>query len=175
VVFPTADIVLDSPVQERVALVLDQLASMSWAIERTAPDASGRPADRDAAAAASRSAVAGVASADPSAVTYLLRTQVADNFYPLLPDAADVTRLRLARLEALPGQPAQSAPWGILAAGLASAAVPAEEVTAAGALVQRRYRYTRWIDGRHHLWVGRTRAPGQGGIDSGLKFDVPAP
>jgi hypothetical protein len=175
VVFPTADIVLDSPVQERVALVLDQLASTSWAIERTAPDASGRPADRDAAAAASRSAVAGVASADPSAVTYLLRTQVADNFYPLLPDAADVTRLRLARLEALPGQPAQSAPWGILAAGLASAAVPAEEVTAAGALVQRRYRYTRWIDGRHHLWVGRTRAPGQGGIDSGLKFDVPAP
>jgi len=46
-----------------------------------------------------------------------------------------------------------------------------EEVPREGAEVSRRYRYARAADGSLHLWIGRSKRPGQGEGSSGLRFD----
>ena len=46
-----------------------------------------------------------------------------------------------------------------------------EELPRAGVIVTRKYRRTRWIDGKTYLWMGREKTTGMGEGLSGLKFD----
>ena len=47
-----------------------------------------------------------------------------------------------------------------------------EEVPRAGRRVTRTSRYTRWVDGSTHVWIGRRTSTGCGEAWSGLRFDL---
>lgn len=46
-----------------------------------------------------------------------------------------------------------------------------EEVPREGAMVERAFRYARWVDGRSLTWLGRRKYGGRGESSSGLRFD----
>jgi hypothetical protein len=149
----------EGPPLERVDMIRDQVANLAWAIERRAVAGSGRPVDRDAAAA------------PPPVVDhgddwyYEAFTPVPENWIPLVPvrrndDGADndgEVHLRRGRMAVpAPGvAPERLLPLGrILDAGtpfrVQEAAIPD-----AGLRLDRRYQRARDADGCVHLWLGR--------------------
>lgn len=47
-----------------------------------------------------------------------------------------------------------------------------EEVPRIGAILRRKFQYTRSSDGRTWLWIGRSKVAGRGEANSALRFDV---
>ena len=175
---------------EEVALFRDEMANMAWAVEHKVQGASGMPMDRrmepPAPAVHQR-----IDPADISAeLIYRLMTPVADQWLPLVP-VPPKNNLPLFRfsiglerrtlLRTLPdGSLVEIHPRGILMRSDLSRPVEdepplrlfEEEVPRDGAMVQRAFQYTRWLDGRRYLWVGRQKRVGRGEGASGLRFDI---
>jgi hypothetical protein len=174
---------LPGPPLEEVLLLRDEMANMAWAVERIVESPIDRPLNRSEAyhrerqAQAQASATpaqsqAAPSTATPPPLTYRLATEIPAHWlplYPVRPDpASPAVRLRRS------GQP-----WGrLLAPGQDQTTAPApllvheEEVPRSGARVGRAYQYTRWVDGRTYLWLGRRKGAGQGEGSSGLRFDT---
>lgn len=170
---------------ERVDLARDQGANAAWAIERVLEGQDGRPLDvpRDlpgqAASGASDGTQTGTigASSDAGAgsesaatvppLQYRLSTAVPAGWLPLLPvrRSDGGVRLRLGRLFNAPA----GTPRASVLAGTTD--IFEEEVPRTGATLGRRWRYARWSDGSTHVWVGRWKRAGRGGVGSGLRFD----
>jgi hypothetical protein len=96
---------------------------------------------------------------------------VAGHWYPLLPAREAPSALRIARLRALAGDPAQGPPLGRVLSEIGTTPVPTEEVTRDGQRVVRVVRIARGVDGAHYLWTGRRAGPAPETGGSGLVFD----
>jgi hypothetical protein len=167
---------------EQVVLLRDEVANLAWAVERTVPDAGGRPLDRFEQFQATRRSSEPASSAEGGDLRYRLSTAVPDFWLPLVPVREDAGRpdVRLVRgrvlLEGATGA-VTPAPLGRLLEPGRRLALFEEEVTRAGVRLARRYQYARWSDGSAHLWLGREKGAGRGEGASGLRFDsvMPSP
>ena len=182
VLFPTLDHVISASPLEEVHYLRDELADMVWAVERIAIGPNGVPLDRTQVEAAGRAGTPLPSSipleylegADRVRVSYQLRTDVPRNWFPLLPPELGTPSILLpATVPPLDGSaPAQ--PWTRILSEQGNG-LPAEEVTRVGVQATRMWRYARWIDGRHLVWIARKSAPGRGPGSSGLLFDLLRP
>src|SRR5262249_51521886 len=157
---------LHGPALEEVHFIRDEQAEIVWAIEQTALGPAGLPTDRTADALAHFQPLTPTPN-DGTALptrTYILRTDVEANWFPfLLQDPAAGSQLALADVPPLDTAQSAPLPWGRILAPFAPTGLPPqpgillplEEVTRVGTQVNRYWRYTRWIDGKHLSWVGR--------------------
>ena len=171
VLFPAVEQGLTSSAIESVSYLRDELAEIVWAIERTALGPAGLPTDRST----STSPPPAPPNTDAQVRDYLLRTDVEANWFPYLL-ADPITRpnpstMTLTEMRPVDGS-APPRPWGDLL--LDAPALQQEEVTQAGVQAARIWRYTRWTDGSHYCWVGRSIRPGRGEGSSGLQYDIAA-
>lgn len=165
---PTLVEAVESTAVESVEFARDETANLAWAIESTIEGGVGQPRNRaeEAAGTADPPPVATTGDAD---VAYQLATDVPDNWFPLVPRQVSLgdVQLELGRLLVGDGPPPE--PLGEVLE--ADTALPEEEVARTGETVDRRYQYTRWIDGSTYCWSGRETTVGSGGTSSGLSFD----
>jgi hypothetical protein len=143
----------EGPPLERVDMLRDQVANLAWAIERRARAASGRPFDRDAAAAPIDAAPTGEDWA------YVAYTPVPEHWLPLVPvrNAGAEVHLRRGRVALPPpGVPEERLrPMSRLLDASAPMRIQEDAIPDAGLRIDRRYQRARGADGRIHLWVGR--------------------
>jgi hypothetical protein len=171
---PTLGPVLDGPVLEDVLFARDEMASLGWGIERMLQGATNEPVDgyelyRARLAADPRPPQRTRTAGEPP-VEYIAGTDVPDNWIPLVPVQTGTTAFRFRR--GLMGSPgARTARGRILEPWhpffVADQAIPRE-----GVQVTRRYRRTRWSDGKTYLWLARRAVIGKGESGSGLEFDA---
>lgn len=171
---PTLADGLESAPVEDVLFFRDEAANLAWAVERTVPNAVGRPLDRHAAWARrpAESPAVPVEGAPP--FVYRLGTRVPEHWIPMVFDPAAL----LLRLAPLPravdeGGTEQVLPLGgVLRADTGPFVVHEEEVPWEGAQVTRAWQRARWSDGSTWLWLGRQKRVGRGAGWSGLRFDT---
>jgi hypothetical protein len=159
---------LDSAAVEDVSFVRDEVANIAWAIEHITMSDAGTPVDR-----AASMHVADAEQPAGSSLRYQLAVGPPGNWFPFVPQRGTSQEIRLTRgAMALPSS-IERQPDGVV---LGDPARPTrwlyeEEVPRAGVRVIRRFRYSRWIDGSAHLWIGKRKIPSSGGGSSGLRFD----
>jgi len=191
---PNAPHVLDSEPLEDVVLTRDEIANLTWGIERTVLLANGDPRPGREAAAELRGyferlVAATVAAGPPRAprapLRYQVMTTVPENWIPFIsvhvPGNARRTQLQRAALPRLiegDTRPIEKVRprTATLRPGLDR--VPAEpyyvyeeEVPRAGARVSLTFQRARWTHGRTILWAGFRKQVGRGEGASGLAFD----
>lgn len=177
------------PVEE-VAFLRDEMANLAWAVERRVPGASGEGMDRtlEASRRAAHQALPGI-EADATLI-YRLATEVPEHWIPLVPVHDPCTGtgalfgIQLERgtmiRTGLDGVRHPIQPRGLLLRTDPAVApedetplrLEEEEVPREGAIVTRRYQFSRWLDGRSCLWLGRRKMVGRGEGSSGLRFDL---
>lgn len=175
---------------EEVALFRDEMANMVWAVERKVQGASGQPRDRRVEPAPPQ-VHQRVAGEDITAeLIYRLATAVPEQWLPFVPVPAapnqppaafaiQLERRAMLRFE-LDGSTREIHPHGILMRSDLSRPVEdepplrlhEEEVPREGAVVERSFQYTRWVDGQRYLWAGRSKQVGRGEGASGLRYDL---
>ena len=180
---------------EKVILARDEMANLVWGVEARIPGLSGQGLDGYEAATAlsnyfKQQAPPGTTepTANNARVRYVLGTSVPENWIPFIarhkPGSNREIRLQRAALprlgDGLPGSPVE--PRGrLMRTGLDGVAirqvyfVHEEEVPRAGVTVTRRFRRTRWFDGKVVTWLGRRKQTGRGQGASGLAFDQIVP
>ena len=162
---------------EDVLLMRDELANMSWAIERVVESPIGRAFDRAEAFNRAREATplgaSGIDPDAPAARRYLLAIDPPDHWLPLFPTRIDGDAPALHFLRG--GEPLGR----ILEPDRTPSSDPFyihdEEVPREGARVTRASQYARWTDGRTYVWMARRKGVGRGEGSSGLRFDVLKP
>ncbi len=175
---------------EQVALFRDEMANMTWGVERRVQGVSGDAYDRGTES--SRRAAQQQVSGPPvdAQLVYRLATSVPEHWIPFVPVPADgsdpgtdpviqLERRALLRTE-LDGRRRAIHPKGVLLRSDPDQAPEAEpplrieeeEVPREGAIVERAFQFARWFDGRSLLWIGRRKVVGRGEGASGLRFDV---
>jgi hypothetical protein len=159
VLFPAVAAPLEGEPIEVLGLVRDELANVSWAVERTALGPTGTPIDQEGSGATGHAdaipATAPTADKVPT-LRYALRRPVPTNWHPLLPDAADANVLRLGTLPPLPDEPARDRRTRLLRdLEVADGGLAAEEVTRHPRDIVRAWQYARDAAGRQHVWLGR--------------------
>jgi hypothetical protein len=179
---PTLSRTIDSAPLEDVLFMRDEMANLAWAIERTIENPIEQPSPRYEAPDA--------APLDPATDAtgrelprYLLSSQVASNWIPLLPvqlpnpsqpaNTAGQILSRLKRGAVLkPDGTKQihAAVGQILSTG-GQLLLYDEEVPREGVHITRQRRLTRWTDGSTWLWTSFRNQVGTGEGSSGLKFD----
>jgi len=150
---------------EDVRLFRDDAAEIVWAVEETAPDASGYPTPGYERGQPQQPA--------PSLpiLRYQLQTPVPAAWFPFLPQQSGGLLVDFVPAT-ITGE--SSEPWGrIIPSFAASGApgIPEQAVPRAGLRVQRLYCRTRWNDGSTYLWIARRRLLGSRGPSSGLVYD----
>lgn len=160
---------LESDTVEEVEFGRDEAANVGWAIEASVEGTVGQPRDRRTETATEFKPTAPIATAEDADVAYQLSTDVPDNWFPLLPRRVSLGDITLDRGRLYDGDGTAAEPIGTLLSGQLS--IPEDELPRTGKTVSRSYQYTRWTDGRTHLWSGRDVAVGRGETDSGLAFD----
>ncbi|MBP6107813.1 MAG: hypothetical protein KA506_15060 [Steroidobacteraceae bacterium] len=159
---------------EEVELVRDEMANISWAIERVVPSASGGVLNRHEAYQARRQQDTGTQPPSAGGPVYRLDTWASalpDFWIPLLPEQSAPGQA-LSRLACYDPQGRSQ---GLLLSekdGGTWLYLFDEEVPRSGARVRRVPQYTRWHGGRFFSWIGREKRPGRGSASSGLKYDV---
>src|SRR5262245_43451674 len=159
---PTLTECLEGEPIEQVNLIRDEMANMVWGIEDVIPDATGQGISGHEAADKTGVDPEEIVNS-PANIRYLLGTTVPENWIPFLPvhkpgSVQDIQFVR-ASMPKL-GSPPRDV---IKAKGVLLTEVPPpyfiheEEVSYAGAIVQRSYRRVRWYDGKTLLWIGRYR------------------
>jgi len=171
---PTLGAVLDGPELEQVLFARDEMAAMSWGIERTLQGAMDVPVDgyelyRRRLAATPPPVPRTRKDGEPP-IEYEVGTDVPDNWIPLVPVQTSPTSFIYRRgvMGGPGGQPAR----GRILEPEHPFYVAAEAIPREGIEVTRRFRRTRWSDGSTHLWMARQAHVGRGGAGSGLGFDV---
>lgn len=162
---PTLGTSLHGPNLEEVLLLRDEMANMAWAVERVVEGPLGQAFNRTEAFFRSRESQAplsGFASEENRPpLIYRLESEVPQHWISLQPD-------RIGNSPAIWLKPYGKAQGRILAE---KKPIHEEEVPREGAYVTRSFQYTRWIDGKTYLWIGRRKGAGRGEGSSGLQFD----
>lgn len=168
---------------EDVLLIRDEMANMAWAVERSVEGAAGVPVDRFEAwqerrrreEQAAEAAAPGSTAPKSGGLEYGLSSEVPEHWFPLLPVAVGASGVAF-RLGEVATHPQSNVPLGrILESYDQQTLIREEEIPRAGARVTRAYRYSRWVDGSTHLWVGRRKRTGRGEGSSGLRWDIAEP
>ncbi|MEO1122958.1 MAG: hypothetical protein AAFV72_25360 [Cyanobacteria bacterium J06635_1] len=157
---------------EEVIFLRDEMANLTWAIEKTAADAMGRPQPLIDGGPAPISRFAQLSSS--TLAHYQTMTNLPDHWIPLVPtkapDNAHRYFVRAGLLDELQAEAPE--PVGELLTVRDRFQVHEEEIPYEGAQVNRAYQLTRWYDGRRVLWVGRRKRVGLGEVRSHLEFDT---
>jgi hypothetical protein len=163
---------LESRPIEEVLFLRDEIANMSWGVERVIESASEQQLNRfeqqrnGASQPPPQSA--------PVKTVYQLATEVPDYWVPLVPVKRNTgLRLERAKLLKLDGKEEfVEAHGSILNSGDTQRLdIFEEEIPREGIRVTRSYQLARWHDGSTHLWIGRRKRVGSGEGSSGLRFD----
>lgn len=176
----------ESPPDEVVAFVRDEVANMVWAIETRIPldDGNSRPGI-EAARERLRylRALAPTEGAPPhlddAPLQYELMNTVPECFIPFIPvrvpgTVREIKLQRAAMLRHLPGLPPEKVRPRTAILNPAEGTryfVEEREVPRAGVRVERSFQRARGIDGRVHVWLGRRKTAGHGEGSSGLASD----
>jgi hypothetical protein len=161
---------------EEVLFLRDEMANMSWGVERVIESPSERQLNRfeqQRNGALSPPPPPPPESA-PVKTIYKLATEVPDYWVPLVPVKRDTgLRLERAKLLKLDGKEEfVEAHGSILNSGDTQRLdIFEEEIPREGIRVTRSYQLARWHDGSTHLWIGRRKRVGSGEGSSGLRFD----
>ncbi len=166
---PVVDESLASEDVESVALGRDEVANVGWGVEERVEGTVGQARDRATETAVDGDLSTPVATSESADVAYDLSTDVPANWFPLLPRRVSLGDVVLDRGRLFDGDGAAADPLGDVLTDDQS--IPEDEVPRVGKTVTRNYEYTRWTDGRAHLWSGRDAAAGRVTTDSGLAFD----
>jgi len=155
---------------EKVNFLRDEMANMVWAVENRVPSQAGKGVSGFEMAVKEDQPPAFVPVNNKVPVRYIAGTTVPDNWIPFIPvhmEGSD-REIRLQRAS----MPAAKGALGILLKEkTAPYFVNEEEVSRAGAIVQRSFQRTRWLNGITYLWIGRYKEAGKGEGWSNLKFD----
>ena len=179
---------LESDPVEEVALFRDEMANMTWGVERRVQGAMGAVVDRSRESLRAPLSQQINGAVPDAAILYRLATPVLERWIPFVPvpapgsTAATLTMQleRRAMVRTLAdGTRVTVQPQGVLLRSnpaLTPDKEPAlhleeEEVPREGAVVQRAFQYARWLDGRSFVWLGRRKRVGRGEGSSGLRFD----
>lgn len=176
---PTLGVVMEGAPLEDVVFLRDDMAAMAWAVEHRVHGPMDAPID------AQQLALEHTAAYPPPplpvrvpggpAQTYVLQTDVPDNWFPMVPVVAP-SGARFLRRGVLvrPGRGDVHAAAELLEPGrplfVADESIPRE-----GAEVTRFFRRIRWSDGSTTTWLAHQSRPGRGPGWSGLAFDLVAP
>jgi hypothetical protein len=164
---PVLGQLLTSAPVEDVLLLRDEMANLSWAVERRYEGERGVAVDRHEVAM--RSAPERNLPPRDSELRYSLGTVVPPYWFPLVPvGGAGDTALVLQRMT---NQPSTVVPRGRLLS-LGGRPIGDEEVPREGTRLLRDYAMTRWTNGRVFVWGRKRRETGRGEGSSGLRFDV---
>jgi hypothetical protein len=158
---------------EEVLFLRDEMANMSWAVERVIESASERQLNRFEQQRNGASQLPAAQSAPVKSI-YKLATETPDYWVPLVPVKRNSgLRLERARLLKLDGKEEfVEAHGSILNSGdTRRLDIFEEEIPREGIRVTRSYQLARWHDGSTHLWIGRRKRVGSGEGSSGLRFD----
>jgi hypothetical protein len=160
---------LESEPLEKVNFLRDEMANMVWAVENIVPSHSGKGVS-GAELAAKDTGPEPFVPAGKAKIRYVLGTTVPDNWIPFIPVHinGNKTEIQLQRAQ-MPG--AKGAQGVILTEKPAPFFINEEEVPRAGAIVQRSFQRTRWLNGKTFLWIGRYKEAGKGEGWSNLHFD----
>jgi hypothetical protein len=171
------------PPLEEVALFRDEMANMVWGVERRVQDRLGDAVDRNEerqlrlASGAHLRLDGDIGDAE---LVYRLMSEVPEHWIPFVPvrlpqSGAGSFAIQLERRAMLrvTGESTETIePKGRLLQPGEPLRIDEEEVPRAGIVVERAYQFTRWTDGRGHLWLGRRKRVGRGEGASGLRFDL---
>ena len=167
----TAQNILGAP-PERLHVLRDEMANISWAVEQVVESATGAPLNRHEAYQARRQKAADKPSSPtPGRLAYRLdtwATSLPDYWFPLIPSLERPGVLSLSDAD-------PSTQQGRLLAELVAAAhgrLYDEEVPRAGVVIERKWQYSRWYQGSIHAWIAREKRTGRGEGTSGLVSDV---
>jgi hypothetical protein len=184
---PTLATRMESEPLEQVAFFRDEIANMVWGVERVVQSASGDVVDRyeeyqQALGAGEFQRVDG--EIGDAELMYRLSTIVPPHWIPFVPVkkaptgigsfAIQLERRAMLRVKA-DGSTTLIQPRGTILTPGRRLRIEEEEIDRGGAIVERSYQYTRWVDGRSYLWMGRRKRSGRGEGSSGLRFDIAEP
>ena len=168
---PAVGKTLESDPLERVNFIRDEMANMVWGVESVVPSQVGRGMSGGGSAIVPSDGSTSEPPSDLDAkIRYLLGTRVPRNWIPFIPVHAEgsVSEIRLQRARMVGGDPPRGQ---LLREPRSPYFVEEEEVTRAGAFVERSWQRARWIDGRTFIWIGRRKTAGRGEGSSQLRFD----
>jgi hypothetical protein len=155
---------------EKVNFLRDEMANMVWAVENRVPSQAGKGVSGMEMAMKSDAPTPFIPVNNTVPIRYVAGTTVPDNWIPFVPvhmEGSD-REIRLQRAR-MPG--AKGALGVLLTEKAAPYYVNEEEVPRAGAIVQRSFQRTRWLNGITYLWIGRYKETGKGEGSSHLQFD----
>jgi hypothetical protein len=186
---------MESEPIESVALLRDEMANMVWGIEKIIPDGQGGSMDGDQAARRLHDYLMKITPEQPplsppvdngALIKYDLGTTVPENWIPFIPVrlgdlASRQIQLRRAAMPRIingrtperirprsallqTGYDEDTDTWGPYF-------LHEEEVPRSGAIVDRKWQRSRWMDGKTFTWLGRRVKNGRGEANSGLEFD----
>ncbi len=168
---------LTGHVLEEVVLARDEMANLSWAIERRVSGVRGRGFDRHDAFVANRRRNPPPPPPPPDpdqpGRRYVPQTTIPDYWLPLVPvrvPGSDIDfRYRRGLLDR-PGGPV--AAQGRILEPEHALILHEEEVPRIGLRVTRSFDYARWTGGQSLLWIGRRKVVSHGEASSGLRYDT---
>ncbi|WP_141565874.1 hypothetical protein [Citricoccus sp. CH26A] len=171
---PTLSTSLHGEAVEEVFLARDEMANMSWAIEKVIETPTGRALNRaesfDHARQEPSSSNSDTHLGQPRAQRYRLATDPPEHWLPLFPTRLDSSKPALHFVRG--GQPRGQIlePHRSLQANPLT--IHDEEIPREGARLTRSYQYARWSNGQTFLWMARQKSAGSRQGSSGLEFDV---
>jgi hypothetical protein len=194
---PAIDHVIDSKPVDEVLYLRDEMANLVWAVETVIPDPMGGGRDaRHAANLLTTAILAAYPVELPEEVAdvpirYRLMGSVPENWIPLTPIKLEGELSARALLQgAMPRIPSIEPALDeanlpilknnvVLPRGAILARDPVNnpnvifeaEILRDGILVRRKFRHTRWVDGRTFTWSALEKRSGRGEGSSGLAFD----
>jgi hypothetical protein len=167
---PAVGKVLESAPLERVNFIRDEMANMVWGVESIVPSQTGQGMSGYETVAPNETTGPLTSDDENVKIRYVLGTTVPKNWIPFIAVHAEgsVSEIRLQRARMVGGDP----PRGFLLREPRSPYfVEEEEISRAGAFVERSWQRARWIDGRTFVWIGRRKTAGRGEGWSQLVFD----
>ena len=167
---------LESRPIEEALFLRDEMANLTWAVERLVESPAERPLNRFEAYLEQKHQREQESPPQPmttpETLRYRLMTEIPDYWIPLMPvRVGPGLRLKRGAMLKTDGsrEPVQSL-GRILESGH-ELSLFEEELPREGIRVTRSYQFTRWIDGSSHFWVGRRKGVGRGEGSGGLQFD----
>jgi hypothetical protein len=162
---------------EEVLFLRDEMANLTWAVERLVESPAERPLNRFEAYFEQKRRREQEAppqpTTTPETLRYRLATDIPDYWVPLLPvRTGQGLRLKRGATLETDGSLAPVHALGRILESDHELSLFEEEAPREGVRVTRSYQFTRWIDGSSHIWVGRRKGVGRGEGSSGLQFDL---
>jgi hypothetical protein len=166
---PVSTKILQGEPIESVRFLRDEMANMVWAVETRLPSNTGQGIDTKRMT--SPNATNAVKANAANRLNYKVGTLPPRQWVPFIPVKRD-SRLMLQRARFPGSQP----PEGILLTEHKPTwSINEEIVTRAGIIVERKWKRTRWLNGKVVTWLGRRTSTGLGEGSAGLQWDTVMP